>query len=424
MVATAVRSAHIHPMQHAASRRTVTEQAIRIWRAGVDAVGGEHATREALRESGGQPADSVLAVGKAASTMLAGALPYLAPGARGLLVTRYGHVDAPLRCQPGIDIIESGHPVPDENSLAAGDAALAFIESCGSDSRLLVLVSGGASALVEALVPGIDLGRLRTLSETLLSDGYSIDQINHIRIGISRIKGGRLLRRFPGREVRVLGLSDIPGDQAELIGSGIGAVSPPTVAPFPVPGWIRELMRSARENDTRTVRDELPFRFRSRMVGSNTMARAAAARACEGMGLVVTDCAECLNGDLEALVPVLARRIAEGGPGAYLWGGEPTVRLPENPGEGGRSQSLALALTLALGDGHSVHGVIAGTDGTDGPTRAAGGIVGPVLDRAVGRESLRAANAGPWLDRHGRLFVTGPTGTNVMDLAVLIREGG
>ncbi|MXX16092.1 MAG: MOFRL family protein, partial [Gammaproteobacteria bacterium] len=102
--------------------------------------------------------------------------------------------------------------------------------------------------------------------------------------------------------------------------------------------------------------------------------------------------------------------------------GEPTVQLPGNPGLGGRNQSLALALTLALDNGHCVHGVVAGTDGTDGPTEAAGGVVGPALDRDAGRESLAAANAGPWLDRHGRLFVTGPTGTNVMDLAVLIRD--
>ncbi len=398
------------------------EQAIRIWRAGVDAVAGEHATRAALGESPGQRADAVLAVGKAASSMLVGALPFLAPGARGLLITKYGHAGASLRRRTGITVIESGHPVPDENSLAAGDAALGFIESCGRDSRLLVLVSGGASALVEVPVPGIGLDRIRSLSQTLLADGYSIDQINHVRIAISRIKGGRLLRRFPGSEVQVLGISDIPGDQAELIGSGIGAVSLPDVAPFPVPGWIRELMRTARGEGAGHSREGLPFVFHSRLVGSNAMARAAAAEACQGMGLAVADCAECLDGDIGTLVPALARRITEGEPGAYLWGGEPTVRLPDSPGCGGRNQSLALALTLALGSGHGVHGVIAGTDGTDGPTEAAGGIVGPALDRAAGRASLAAANAGPWLDRHGRRFVTGPTGTNVMDLAVLIRE--
>ena len=408
-------------MQSAAGHPSVTAQAIRIWQAGVSAVVGEHAIRAALGESPGWRADAVLAVGKAASSMLAGALPFLAPGARVLLITKYGHVDASLCRTPGITVIESGHPVPDENSLAAGKAALGFIDSCGRNSRLLVLVSGGASALAEAPVPGVGLDRLRSLSQTLLADGYSIDQINHIRIGISRIKGGRLLRRFPGGEVRVLGISDIPGDQAALIGSGIGAVSPPEVAPFPVPGWMRDLMQAAREDDAERSREEPPFAFRSRLVGSNAMARAAAGEACEGMGLAVAECSECLDGDIGTLAPALARRIAEGGPGAYLWGGEPTVHLPGNPGRGGRNQSLALALTLALGDGHCVHGVVAGTDGTDGPTGAAGGIVGPAVDRAAGRESLSAANAGPWLERHGRLFATGPTGTNVMDLAVLIR---
>ncbi len=408
-------------MPNSAKFDPLTEQAIGIWWAGVQAVRGECVVHDALQESGDPPPNAVLAVGKAAASMLSGALSFLPPDVRGLLVTKHGHADISLPKKHRIKIIESGHPIPDANSLAAGQAALEFVTSCKRDCRLLVLVSGGASALMEAPVAGIDLGWLCRLNQTFLSEGYSIDQINHMRIGLSRIKGGRLLRRFQGQSIRVLGISDIPGDQAALIGSGIGAVCAPAVIPFEIPDWIRQRMEWNRNEYAYGEEQALPFRFRHQLVGSNAQARVAASRAAEEAGLSVVEVTDCLNENIEMLAVTLAERIGQGGPGVYLWGGEPIVQLPPNPGTGGRSQGLALALTLALGDDPSVRGVIAGTDGTDGPTHAAGGIIGPMVDHAAGRESLLAANAGAWLDRHHRLFITGPTGTNVMDLAVLIK---
>jgi hydroxypyruvate reductase len=400
------------------------DKALEIWRAGVAAVEGDQVVRSALQREDDPGYDSVLAVGKAASAMLLGAVEFLPAAADILLVTKEGHVNQGLLLDPRIRVIESGHPMPNENSLVAGQAVLDFVESRASTSRLLVLVSGGASALVEKPGPGLDLDGLKRLSDTLLADGYSIDQINTIRIAISRIKGGRLLRRFPGRETLVLGISDIPGDDAALIGSGIGALSPPKVSPFKIPGWIREIMDGMPGNDSSDMSTGCGFRFRSALVGSNRVARAAAEAAARNLGLEVVESVEILHGDVGPLAVELAARVTEGGEGVYIWGGEPTVKLPQNPGQGGRNQSLALALSIALGGSSRIAGVVAGTDGTDGPTVAAGGIVGAISDDASALAALARADAGSWLQSHKRLFQTGPTGTNVMDLAILIKSGG
>ena len=398
-------------------------RAIRIWRAGVAAVEGEHATRAALEVEEHVDFDSVLAVGKAASAMLVGALELLPADARVLLVTKKGHVESRLVRDPRIRIIEAGHPMPDGNSLVAGDVAWDLVGGCAAHSRLLVLVSGGASALLEKPAPGMDLADLRRLSDTLLADGYSIDQINHIRIAVSQVKGGRLMRRFRGREILVLGISDIPGDDAGLIGSGIAALGPPVVKPFPIPQWIEELMAGMPAPEGEVQGRETPFHYRSRLVGSNTVARRAAEDAAAGLGYPVIESAEILAGDVAPLAERLAARLRDGENGVYIWGGEPTVRLPENPGRGGRNQSLALALAVALGEQDDIGGVVAGTDGTDGPTRDAGGIVASLVDRGAAVSALVRADAGSCLSALNRLFTTGPTGTNVMDLAILVKRG-
>ncbi len=421
MVASPCRCAHILRVSQQPPQNSAAATASQLWHAGVAAVQGDNATRAALQAGAAPPLDAVLAVGKAASSMLRGALEFLRPESQALLITKYDHVDPEVRADPRVRVLESGHPMPDENSLAAGRAAIEFVSACDAETRLLVLVSGGASALVEAPGEGMDLADLRKLSDRLLSDGYSIDQINHVRIAISRIKGGRLLRRFPGREILALGISDIPGDDAGLIGSGIAALEPPVVRPFPIPDDIRALMDAMHDGDTGEEGDA-PFRYRSRLVGSNRQAREAAETVARERGLRVVESIECLEGDVTDLAGTLASRIRDGEPGVYIWGGEPTVHLPASPGRGGRNQSLALALMLELVGEPGIHGVVAGTDGTDGPTEAAGGFVGPLDDVAGAKEALARADAGAWLEAHDRLFVTGPTGTNVMDLAVLIRE--
>ncbi|MGI9317537.1 MAG: DUF4147 domain-containing protein [bacterium] len=393
-----------------------------IWRAGVDRVNGKSATQNALAKDHEGPWRHILALGKGASAMLLGALDFLTPDAQALLVTKYGHVDQPLLEDSRIEIIESGHPMPDSNSIRAGNAVREFIQQLPAEASLLVLVSGGASALVESLAVGIDLAKLQKLSARLLADGYSIDQINFIRIAVSTIKGGKLIREFKGRLVQVYGLSDIPGDDADLIGSGIAAIQPPEVESFDVPPEIQRLLDQTDQAAVPELNYAPEFEYRSSLVGSNTMARQAAAQQANSMGMQVLESTDTLRGDILELAPILAARIATGGNGVYIWGGEPTVKLPENPGKGGRNQSLAIALGLAAADQPGVYGLVAGTDGSDGPTDAAGGFFYTGMDLSGARGALSKADAGSWLASIDQQFVTGPTGTNVMDLAVVIKQ--
>ena len=361
-----------------------------IWRAAVAAVEGRAAVARALAEEPDFRPDLVLAVGKAAAGMSRAALAAF-PGCETLVVTKYHHGDEELRARPEVTLIEAAHPVPDGNSLRAGQLLLERVAAVPPGGRLLLLVSGGASALAEALVDGFDLERLRAETDALIAGGKTIAEINRRRKQVSRIKDGKLLEAFRGAEARVYAISDVEGDGIDVIGSGIGDIR------------------------------RAPGRATVRLVASNAIARAAAARAAEQRGYPVVVNAETLYGDLFELAPVLGRTLAAGTRGVYIWGGEPTVVLPPNPGRGGRNQSLALALAREIAGRDDIAVLVAGTDGTDGPTDAAGGIVDGATWRAPDAEqALAAADAGPYLERRGALLVTGPTHTNVMDLVIAV----
>jgi hydroxypyruvate reductase len=184
-----------------------------LWWVGVASVSGRRAVANALAHDGHFAADRVVAVGKAACSMFLGAQSCMSPSTKSVIVSKYRHIDAACRTFPHTDIIESGHPMPDENSLVAGDRVLRAVSDAGPEDRLLLLVSGGASALAEALAPGRDLAELRAVNSSLLASGKSIAEINVIRSRLSLIKDGGLLGRFRGKEVRVYALSDVQGDR-------------------------------------------------------------------------------------------------------------------------------------------------------------------------------------------------------------------
>jgi len=362
-------------------------RASEIWRAGVAAVEGSAAVRAAL--AGTARPDLVLAVGKAAGAMARGALAGF-PGIPTLVVTKDGHggdLPGPVR------VIEAAHPVPDARSLAAGAALRAAVAGMAPGAELLLLVSGGASSLAEDLVSGATLHDLATLNARLLASGLGIAAMNRERRALSRIKGGGLLRDFPGARVRVLAISDVPGDDLAVIGSGLG------LAP-----------EGAR------------FGYEARIVGTNRQARAAAARAAREMGREVLACEEALHDDLAALAPRLGARLRGMGRGVLVLGGEPTVTLPPRPGRGGRAQALALALAREISGVEGLSVVVGGTDGSDGPTGDAGGLVDGATWGPGAAEALARADSGSYLAARGALLRTGPTGTNVMDLLVALRR--
>ncbi|MDC0948328.1 DUF4147 domain-containing protein [Gammaproteobacteria bacterium] len=362
-----------------------------FWSAAIDAVGGEASVRAALADDPPFVPDRIIAVGKAAVGMCRGALAVF-PEVSALVVTKYDHADSDFCALPNVDVIEAGHPVPDSQSLRAGDALLDAVAAMSPDSKLLLLVSGGASALAESLPDTIALDDLQALTQRMLASGATIAEINAERKRLSRIKDGRLLQAFIGAEARVYAISDVEGDAIGTIGSGIGD-----------PRYCTKATR--------------------RLVATNAIARQAAAEAAEAAGLAVRCNQETLYGDVYAVAQRIAAMLRGAEAGVYLFGGEPTIMLPLSPGRGGRNQALALALAVELQGVDGVRLLVAGSDGSDGPTDAAGGwISGESVsgDGASARSALAAANAGAWLEQHGCLFVTGPTHTNVMDLLIAI----
>ena len=364
--------------------KTVTK----IWAAGVDAVGGYRATKTALGQNNPRP-DQIIAVGKAACAMARAALDQFG-AVPVLVVTKDGHGEG---LPETVRLIESAHPIPDQRSLIAGQALRETVNGMAQDSKLLLLVSGGASALAEDPVDGYTLSDLIALNQRLLAAGLDIGAMNVERRKFSQIKGGGLLAGFCGRSVQVLAISDVPKDDLAVIGSGIG---------------------NAPETHD--------FAFDAQIVASNAHARAASVAAAQAMGLTVLTNGEVLHDDLETLAGLIGAQLRDMAPGVMVLGGEPTVVLPPNPGQGGRNQALALALAREISGTDGLTVLVAGTDGSDGPTDAAGAIVDGTTWGDGAETALTRADSGSYLDAKGALLRSGPTGTNVMDLMIAYRD--
>lgn len=361
-----------------------------LFDAAVSAVSGRQAVINAIADDSAFSPDLIIAVGKAAVGMTLGALDAWSDCA-ALVVTKYDHVAEEFSAFPNVEIIESAHPVPDGNSLVAGARLIEVIEGLSAESNVLLLVSGGASALAEALPADMSLDELKATTDQMLATGKSIGQINTRRKEFSLIKDGKLIDRFPGEQLRVYAISDVEGDSIAVIGSGLGDAY------------------------------RLPERASSRIIASNQIARQALVSKARQLGLRVMENRETLYGDIFDLADRLGPVIANAQSGVYLWGGESTVILPEYPGRGGRNQSLALALSEHIAGRKDISILVAGTDGTDGPTSAAGGLVdGATWKGNTASDTLDRADAGTYLEQHGSLFITGPTNTNVMDLLIVI----
>ena len=318
------------------SDRVILEE---IWWAGVKRVQGGGCVKEALEQSDFRPTH-VAAVGKAASSMMRAALDVCGTHLPSLVVTKYGHAEKQLGQYPNLAVIEAAHPVPDQHSLYGGKALLDFVSGIDDGGRLLLLVSGGASALAEVLPNHVSLEDLKSLNEKMLAEGHDIHAINKQRKEMSRIKGGKLLSHFFGRSARVLAISDVEGDDIAVIGSGIGQLPA-----------IRQCHDMAVT-----------------LVASNAIARLACEEAAKDRDIEVIVNTENLCDDIHDVARSNVETVRLGAPGLYVFGGEPTTLLPKNPGEGGRNQALAVALAKELSglEGFSV--LVAGTDGSDGPT--------------------------------------------------------
>lgn len=394
-----------------------------IYQAAVTRVKGFDAVKSRLSVGPLQGTHHLIAIGKAASSMAEGALAVMGDDiAAGLVITKRGHTGERLRDYPQVRALESEHPVPGAGSLEAGSALLEFIEQAPANARFLILISGGASSLVEVLPEGFDAEALRELNTWLLGSGLDIGRMNRIRQAVSLIKAGRLARFLNGRETTALLISDVPGDDPAAIGSGLLA---PRRDQAPLPELPEQLdLGRAELNPLPKPGDPIFKSITVEVIATLEDAKHAAAKRAKALGYAVTVSDEFLADDMEKTGCRLAAELLEAVSGVYIWGGETSGLLPENPGRGGRNQHVALAAALELQGKDSVWFLAAGTDGTDGPTEDAGALVdGGTIQRGEdgglnAEQSLAAFDEGHFLEASGDLVTTGPTGTNVMDMAI------
>ena len=397
---------------------------LEIYRAALAAVEGRGAVRRHLEAHPPGGSLHLVAVGKAATSMTLGALDALGDQVSdGLVICKHGHGDPELERVGRLAYLESDHPVPGEQSLAAGRALVDYFDRAPDDARFLVLGSGGASSLVELLPEGCDLAWLQRLTDWLLAGGYDIGTMNRVRKAFSRIKGGRLRRWLRGRSALNLLISDVPGDDPAVVGSGLLVPDHGAPAPLPdeLPDWARLHLHDAPGEECASSAVE------TLLVARNADARVAARDAANTLGYAVVEDDGELDGDAVDAARALVGALESGRPGLRIRGGETTVRLPASPGRGGRNQHLALAAALELAGRNVLLLLAAGTDGTDGPGEDAGALVdgGTVargeLHAGPAAGYLERADAGTFLEAAGDLIQTGPTGTNVMDIALGLR---
>ncbi len=361
----------------------------------------------------------------------------------GLVVVKDGHLAPTGR----IRLVEAGHPVPDERGVVAAREILALAESAGGEDLVLVLVSGGASALTPAPAPPITLADKQAVTRLLLAAGANINQLNAVRKHCSVLKGGQLARAAAPARVAALLLSDVIGDPLDVIGSGPTAPDPSTFADAlavlegfgllkRVPGSVRQrLDRGARGEIPETPKPDDPLfdRVSNVVIGNNQIVVDAAASRAAGLGYRPHVLTRSLHGEARRAARELvaigrgirAGRGPVGPPACVIAAGETTVTVTGR-GHGGRCQEFALAAALEMEgiDGMAV--LAAGTDGTDGPTDAAGAIAdGESASRARRQRDdpqrrLDDNDSYPLFARLADLVVTGPTNTNLLDLYLVL----
>jgi hydroxypyruvate reductase len=368
---------------------------LELFSAALASVNGRACTRDALKGATSKRVH-VAAIGKAAGAMALGAHDALGNAIeRTIAITKDGHVEPQLFALPNLEFLESAHPVPDERSLAAGARLLEWVDALPEDAEPLFLISGGASSLVESLVPGATLAQLKDLNTRGLASGLAIGELNAQRALISRIKGGRLAARIAGRPARALFISDVPGHDPAVIGSGI-------------------MGPSGAAND----------RIERHVVASIDVATETVFRNAESLSLNPWRDITAFDGPADRLAVRFTHELHMNSHQVRVWGGESVVNLPPNPGRGGRNQHLALSAARVMAGHDNLLLLVAGTDGTDGVTEDAGALVdGETCSRVALAEldvqkCLQNADSGTALAAAGDLIHTGPTGTNVGDLVI------
>ena len=387
----------------------------------------------------------VLGAGKAGGAMAAAVDALWPQGAplSGLVVTRYHHVPPAYKAKPGrIEVVEASHPVPDAAGERAAQRILELTQGLTADDLVLCLVSGGASALLSLPAPGLSLEDKRAINKALLASGAAIDEMNCVRKHLSAIKGGRLAARCAPARVVTLLISDVPGDDPAVIGSGPTVPDPTTCAdalrilqrygldipPAARAGLGSGAFETPKPGDARFAGHQV------HMIATPQQSLEAAAARARAVGVeahILSDEIEGESREVGKVHAALARAVAHRGqpfakPCVILSGGETTVTVKHKGGRGGRAGEFLLGCAIALQGQPGVHVLAADTDGIDGIEDNAGAVVTPdTLARALDA-GMKAAE---YLDRNeaysffaglGDLVVPGPTFTNVNDFRALL----
>ncbi|MBR0081826.1 MAG: glycerate kinase [Clostridia bacterium] len=396
-----------------------------IVRAAIDAVRPDEAVRRALENVQLTGRITLVAVGKAAWRMANAALANLdRPIERGIVITKYGHVMGAL---PNVVCFEAGHPVSDANSYAATQAVLEMTANLSADDTVLFLLSGGGSALFE--LPLIDAEEYQEITKQLLASGADIVEMNTIRKRLSAVKGGRFALHCAPARIEGIVLSDVLGDPLDMIASGPASPDPTTAAQ--AAAIARKYSLPLSDAAWRCLQTETPKEIDNahlQIIGSvRELCRAAEAE-CRALGyepIYLTDRLCCEAKDAGSfLASILKSHENSEKLLAFITGGETVVHVTGR-GLGGRNQELALAAAKGIA-GMNAAVISVGSDGTDGPTDAAGGYVdGDTLAKLCAAgidpdESLASNDAYHALQAVGGLIFTGPTGTNVNDVTVAL----
>ncbi|MGC9372892.1 MAG: glycerate kinase type-2 family protein [Thermovirgaceae bacterium] len=404
----------------------------------IKAVLPENAVQKALEgeefrrrvESGGRL--FVVAIGKASWRMAWAAADSLAGRLDGgVVVTKYGHSMGSI---PGLEIHEAGHPVPDKNTLAGTEKALEKVTHLGQNDTVIFLVSGGGSALFEKPREGLSLEDIADVTGQLLASGADIVEINMIRKRLSAVKGGRFARIAAPARVFAVVLSDVLGDRLDSIASGPAYPDGTTAAE--ALRVVEKYGLGLNPGLLDALKEETPKELSNVttvITGSVTALCSAAASAVQRLGyrpLLLSTTLDCEARDAGAFIASMAREIRASGnpmdpPCAVIIGGETVVHL-RGKGKGGRNQELALSAALGIRGLDDVALISVGSDGTDGPTDAAGGLVDgttavTLQELGMDAEAVLGDNDSYHaLDACGCLVRTGPTGTNVNDVVILL----
>lgn len=398
----------------------------------VAAVLPDAAVRRALEGRSFPRGVTLVAIGKAAWRMASAACSVLGDQiTRGVVITKYDHSEGPLK---NLEIMEAGHPMPDENGVAAGRRALELVSGLTAEDTVLFLVSGGGSALFEVPLEGCSLDDISNMTSQLLACGADITEINAIRKHLSSVKGGRFAQACAPANVLSIILSDVLGDPLDAIASGPAVPDHSTCADVAriiakyglnVPAHLKPLLETETPKQLQGVDTHI--------TGNVTALCEAAAGSAKALGytpLILTTTLACEAREAGSMLAAIAREVRRSGqplaaPCAIIAGGETVVHL-RGKGKGGRNQELALAAAPGIAGLEDVCIFSLGSDGTDGPTDAAGGMVTGsfAADCAAKGLSLDGAlannDAYPLLGAMDALIMTGPTGTNVNDVAVVL----